>query len=299
MNHKSPHRRISPAAALITVLFLILLSLPQAANAQRVKSSQRAGEQVKAEKGLRDNKYFFYFINSSISNRGSDEEKKIYREAIQRDILSQLLYMRFFFKESYGEIRKSQKLLISNYRTSLTRDIESTRAMLNDLSPQVFKHKDRDALLYLRLGFRDLKVAGIYMGMGDSMRESLYSLRLNKYVEAIKTARHGMRYAMLALLSNMEKKTADAPGTIFNAYRATVLAFQSATESQNARDESFMTIKRQIELLAPPESQAQYLRLHSDSYFRTVSEKSFYETVWESPSLNELDDFRKYNLSTE
>ncbi len=281
------------------MLCLITLSLPDAAHAQRVKSSQRAGEQVKAEKGLRDNKYFYYFINSSISNDGSDEEKKSYREAIQRGILSQLLYMRFFFKESYGEIRKSQKLLISNYRTTLTRDIEVTRKMLNELSPEVFKLKDRDALLYLRLGFRDLKVAGIYMGMGDSMRESLYSMRLNKYVEAIKTAKHGMRYAMLALLSNMEKKTADAPGTIFNSYRATVLAFQSATESQNARDESFMTIKRQIELLAPPESREHYLRMHSDSYFRTVSGKSYYETVWESPSLNELDDFRKYNLSTE
>ncbi len=43
--------------------------------ATKASSSINAGEQKKAEKGLKDNTYYLYYINASITNTGTDEQK--------------------------------------------------------------------------------------------------------------------------------------------------------------------------------------------------------------------------------
>ena len=63
-------------AKLFIVIFIFMTTI-NPGYAQRTKSSQNAGEQRKAEKGLKDNKYFLYFIDPSVTNFGGDEEKKI------------------------------------------------------------------------------------------------------------------------------------------------------------------------------------------------------------------------------
>ncbi|MBN1531973.1 MAG: hypothetical protein JXA20_04865, partial [Spirochaetes bacterium] len=71
--------------ALIALGVAATLCLTGDLHAQRTRSSLSAGEQRNAEKGLRDNRYFFFFINSSVTNHGTDEEKRIFTEAIRRD----------------------------------------------------------------------------------------------------------------------------------------------------------------------------------------------------------------------
>ncbi len=173
-----------------------------ALHAQRTRSSLSAGEQRSAEKGLKDNRYFFYFIDSSISNGGTDEEKKIFREAVQRDIIAQLLYMKFLFSDSFQEIRKSQELLISLYRTSLKRDINDTTMILNRFAQNVIKSDTASARNYLRLGYREMSSGRIRLGMADNYRESLYSMRLYEYVAAIKKVHQGKRFAFFSILES-------------------------------------------------------------------------------------------------
>ena len=182
-------------------VMIILLSLC-AGNAQRTKSSLSAGEQRYAEKGLKDNRFFFYFINSSISNLGTDEEKRLYKEAIQRDMIAQLLYMKFLFHHSFIEIKRSQKILIDLYRMTLKRDIELTRQLLGDFARSSINTKNHKSQHYLKLGFRDLTVAKMYLKMADHYKETLYSMRLHKYVRAIKKAKHGKRYAFYSRLES-------------------------------------------------------------------------------------------------
>lgn len=290
------HFHYSLTLPAITLLLLAQLALPLTdLHAQRTKSSQRAGEQVKAEKGLKDNRYYFYFINTAITNNGTNEEKKKFKEAIQRDLIAQLLYLRFHFRESYIEIRKSQKLLVDTYRVLLLRDVESSRALLNNFAHDVFRSGDTDARSYLKFGYRDLKVAMMYLAMGDNIRESLYSMRLNKYVEAIKTAKHGMRYALLSRLRSQEINNARTlPGPIYNSLRETVISFQKAVESQDERTISFNDIRRKIKLLIPENEQNKYLLIHHDSYYRTPVQKTFYEEIWANPNLDEINDYTHY-----
>ena len=274
---------------------MVFSSSTEILHAQKTKSSTRAGEQVKAEKGLKDNRYFFYFINTSITNFGEEEDKNLLREAILRDMISRMLYMRFQFHESYTEIRKAQKLLIDVYRKTLLRDIGEARLLLNSIVPAVFEINDRDALLYLRLGYRDLNVAKIYLGMGDNIRANLYSMRLNKYVEAMKTAKHGIRYGLLGMISIEEKKLpAKQYGTPSAALIDTARALQNSLDEYDWKNITFNTIKNKITKLNTNDEKEKYLTLHYDSYFRTRKDVSFFDEIWDKADLNSIEDYQKY-----
>jgi len=185
----------------ISVFLLFLFSL-SSLYSQRTKSSQNAGEQRYSQKGLKDNRYFFYFINSSVSNNGSKEEQQIYKEAIQRDIIAQILYLKFLFHDSFTEIKKSQKILINLYKKTIAKEILETKQLLNQFAPKIIRSKDYLARRYLRLGYRDITLAKQYMIMADNYRETLFSMRLYKYVRAIKKAKHGKKYAFLSIIES-------------------------------------------------------------------------------------------------
>lgn len=245
---------------------------PVDAFAQRTKTSQRAGEQRKAETGLKDNRYFFYFIDSSISNLGTDEEKKLFREAIQRDILAQLLYMKFHFKESYGEIRKAQRILIDLYGKTLARDIGIAGGLLNEFAPRVIELEDSRARGYLHLGYRDMTSARTARMIGDNITEKLYSMRLYQYVRAIKLAKHARRYAFL---SQIEISTPRAERRTVNNY-------------------SFAEIEERLSKMGPDDKRERYLLIHWDNYYRSRGPRSFYDEIWDNPALQELEDYKEY-----
>ncbi len=257
---------------IIPLLVIILLIITDDLSAQRTKSSLKAGEQRSAEKGLKDNRYYFYFINSSITNFGNDNEKKLFKEAIQRDIIARLLYMKFLFHESYREIRRSQNILISLYKKTILKDIRITRELLNEFASSVLKSKDAKARRYLRLGYRDAEVSRQFMIMADNYRKNLYSLRLNKYVRAIKKAKLSKRYAFLSIMRIKQ------------------------IEKKSGKELSSMNFKELGRLITDyyPERKDYFLTIHYDNYYLTGKKKSFYDKIWEKPDFNEIKEYNEY-----
>ncbi len=239
---------------------------------QRTKSSLNAGNQRNAEKGLKDNRYFFYFINSSITNMGTEKEKTLFKEAIQRDIIAQLLYMKFMFLESFREIRRSQKILIDLYRLTLARDIGTARGLLNGFAPAVIKSKDFLARHYLRLGYRDATDARIDMMMADNFQENLYSMRLYRYSKAIKKVKHGRRYALFSMLE------ATAP----------------MEDRKELGRRGYEELKKLIGDASAPERRDYYLLVHADNYYLSKDVQSFYDEIWDKPNLNEIQEYAEY-----
>ncbi len=239
--------------------------------AQRTKTSLRAGEQRKAEKGLKDNRYFFYFIDSSVSNFGSEEEKKLFKEAIQRDVLAQLLYMRFQFKESFDEIRKSQKLLVELYGITLRKDIAAAKNLLDETAPGVINSKDEKARTYLRLGYRSMKNAQTNCGMGDNYQERLYSMRLLQYVKAIKMAKEGRRYAFLAMIESSIPEV-----------------------EKSTRRMTFDSIEKELLRTAPADKTELYRQIHRDNYYIITGGASYYDQIWDRPELQDLEEYTRY-----
>lgn len=252
---------------ILTIIFFVTGSY-----AQRTRTSQAAGEQVKSEKCLKENRYFFYFINSSITNFGNEEDKKLFKEAIQRDMLAQLLFMRMHFRDAYVEVRKSQKILVDLYGITLRRDIQMTKALLDEAAPAGIHSKDNRAMSYLQLGYRDVKSAQINMVMGDNFRPSLYSMRLLQYVKSMKYVKSGKRFAFLSMI-----ETATPRG-----------------EKKPHEHLSYQEIEKKLTGITDPGRTEYFRNNHKDSYYLSKDDKSYYDTIWENPAIQDLDDYKKY-----
>jgi hypothetical protein len=290
--------RINRKYIIISMILLLLLAVSGDVYSYRTKSSQRAGLQVNAEKGLRDNRYFFYFINSSITNLGSEEDRATFKEAVRRDMLAQLLYMKFLFYESYSEIRKSQQILIDLYRSTLIKDIEKTRTLLNGFATVVINSKSKDAGLYLKLGYRDMRVAEIYLGMGDNFRENLYSLRLYKYVHAIKTAKHGTRYAFLSFIASSEEGAEKGTGLLTGAFISMADAYRESVTGPDRRKLHFDRTDSRIAAIAPADKKDQYRLQFLDSHYGFKQKKSLFDEIWETTDSKQLDEYYKKEYGT-
>ena len=258
------------AAALCA--FAVFVFIPGETAAQRVKSSNKSGEQRKAEKGLRDNRYFIYFINSSITNYGTDVQKKAFREIIQRDLMSQILYLKFMFYESFVEIRRSQRHLIDLYREILKSDIAMLKKQLDAFAPAVIRSEDPLAREYLRLGYRETSNTALEMGMGDAYRPTLYSMRLYKYVKAVKRIKEAKKYGFYALIrARMTKEERVKNKTI-----------------------TFDDIDKRLGDIVPKEEIDQFKLMNMDAFYKVKDKMTFFDSIWQKPELDTLPDFQKY-----
>ncbi len=255
----------------IFILFYLFLIPLTDGFAQRTKSSGSSGEQRYAEKGLKDNRYFFYFINTTVTNFGTDEEKKIFKEAVQRDFIAQLLYMKFRFHDSFTEIKKSQILLIDLYRKFIIKETAAGKELLNSFAPETLKTNDFKSRTYLKFGYRDQTEASIFMIMADNFREKLYSMRLYMYVRAIKIAKHGKRYAFLSALESR----------------------RTPVEKKKNLSLKYEDLMKNISEISSDKKDF-YTLVHQDNYYKTKEPKSLFDKIWESPDLSDIPEYKEY-----
>lgn len=266
------------------IVVMIVLLQHTFVYAQRTKSSQSAGEQRKAEKGLKDNERFFYFINFSVSNVSVEEERAICRKAILYDMFSKFLYMKFRFKDSYEYIRKAQELLISLYRMVLYREIEEGKKLLDTVSPGPILKDDYLSKHYCNLGYTNNEQARMYMVMADSYRKTLYSMRLYKYIQALKKAKQAKRYAILAYVAYNNK---DSKMNLDNK--------QKVENEPNI----YSYMKTKLESVTDENEKNYLLKVLSDSYYRLINNYSYYDDVWSNGSLQELPEYADYQKEEE
>lgn len=251
--------------------FIILLFLTQSAHSQRTKSSLSAGNQRHSEKSLKDNRYFFNFINPTITNSGSDEEKNIFTEAARRDLISRMLYMKFSFNPAMNEIRTTQLLLIDLFSRIAIREIESATILLNEIAPEVLKTGNKASKKYMSLGYRSADWAEKVMIMSDNLPEKNYSIKIYEYVKAIKNAKYCKRYAIIALLEN--RIPPEKRGRInYNKYD---------------------TVKELIDKYIP-ENIEKYSKIHFDNYYKVDSAVSLYDTLIQNPELDKIPEYKNY-----
>jgi len=285
MGHIFSGKQAIISIIIIGIMVLMIVPLQHTtAYAQRTKSSQSAGEQRKAEKGLKDNERFFYFINFSVSNVLVEEERAICRKAILYDMFAKFLYMKFRFKDSYEYIRKAQELLISLYRLVLYREIEEGKKLLDTVSPGPILKDDYVSKHYCNLGYTNNEQARMYMVMGDSYRTTLYSMRLYKYIQALKKAKQAKRYALLAYVAYNNKDSK-----------------MHLDDKQKVENEPYIYsyMKTKLESVKEENQKNYLLKVLSDSYYRLINNYSYYDDVWSNGSLQELPEYADYQKEEE
>lgn len=257
-------------ASISSILVFILL-LTQPLFSQRTKSSLSAGNQRHSEKSLKDNRYFFNFINTTITNTGTEEEISLFIEAARRDLISRMLYMKFAFNPAMNEIRTTQLILIELFRKIAVREIDSATLLLNEIAPEVLKTGNKASKKYMSLGYRSADWAEKVMIMSDNLPEKNYSIKIYEYVKAIKNAKYCKRYGIIALIENRippEKK-----GRI----------------NYNKFDNVKNLINQYI-----PENQEKYNKIHLDNFYKIQNSDSVYDKFTSSPELEKIPEYKNY-----
>ena len=245
--------------------------LTQAVYSQRTKSSLSAGNQRHSEKSLRDSRYFFYFINFTVSNSGTDEEKKLFTEALRRDLLARILYMKFAFNPAMNEIIRSQQLLVRLFSTIALREIDEAKQLMNGLAPEVLKSKCPSAKKYMSLGYRSADWAEKVMIMSDNLQDNNYSIKIYEYIKSIKNAKYGKRYAIISLIES--RIPPEKRGRInYNKYK---------------------TVKELIEKYIPDKKE-KLLFIHTDNFYKIALSESLYDKIIENPELEKIPEYGKY-----
>ncbi len=256
-------------ALFVTLTFFAVSIVPSFS--QNAASSTSAGEQRKAEQGLKDNRYFIYYINATVTNFGTLDDERDFREIIQRDLISQFFYLRFMFSDSFRQIRKAQQMMIVLFRRLIEAQQAQMLDFLNGISPSVLHGNDHKARHYLQLAYRLTGHARIEYTMADHYRENLYSMRLYKYVRALKNIKEAGRYGVLALIQPVSGAEEKLQEIVLN----------------------YDQIRKKISLLKRDDQEKLYM-MHADAYYKVLDDKSCYDTVWENPQLETFEDFKKY-----
>jgi len=258
---------------LIFRIFIILLAIICSLApvfSQRTKSSLSAGEQRHAERSLKNARYFIEFLDSTVSNSGTEEEKKLYLEAVRRDTISRILYMKFAFHESFGETKKSHRLIIKLFKKIIPREIKDSKSLLNNFARESLKSKDKQSKKYLALGYRSVKWSEKTMVMADNIFERNYSIRIYEYIKSLKRAKYARRYAILALIqARLEKHM-----------------------RLKIDMDSFLKIKKHIEKYLTDKKENVIL-IHKDNYYM-LTEPSEYRKIIKNPGLDEIPEYKEY-----
>lgn len=241
------------------------------AHSQRTKSSLSAGEQRHAQRGLKNNLYFVAFINSTITNSGTEQEKEIFTEAVQRDLLARIVYMKFQFHEAFTEIKKSQILLIGLMKILTNRGTAEATQLLNEFAPHVLKSKDNAAKKYLSLGYRAANESGKVALIADNLPERNYSIRIYEYIKALKLAKYARRYAIVAMIEYQlePEKKGKAP---YNDYEKKAGLINTYLKDDAER----------------------LLKMHSDNYYKIDNGSSFYDMIMSKPELEKIPEYEEY-----
>lgn len=248
-----------------------MLIIIQPSYSQRTKSSLSAGNQRHSEKSLKDNIYFFNFINTTVTNTGSDEEKAVFTEAVRRDLIARMLYMKFSFNPAMIEIRTTQQLLITLFRKIAVREIDNAKELLNEIAPEVLKTGRKSAKKYMSLGYRSADTAEKVKIMSDNLPEKNYSIILYEYVKSIKNAKFSKRYAIIAHIESRippEKKWK----TNYNKYNSV----------------------RDLITAYITENSDKYIKIHSDNYYKIDNTRSVYDSITSNPELYKIPEYKNY-----
>lgn len=269
---KSYVTRTSFTGYAFLIITLICTLCPLQIYSQKASSSIVAGEQKKAEKGLKDNRLFIYYLDSTIVNCANETETNLFVDAVKHDLVAQFYYLRFSFTDSFREIRITQKLLIDIYVRLIDSELKETKIFLNSFASKVINSQDQKASLYLRLAYRNLAVCRQEKIMADNYKKSLYSLRLHKYVKSMISLKEAKRYGVAAYLQSIEPAKLNLHQGHF----------------------SFDFIMKIIDDNAEPEYKETMKVMHYDSYYMFKTNESVHAKIWDDPQLDEYEPYRKY-----
>ncbi|WP_411824398.1 adhesin OmpL37 family surface protein [Leptospira sp. 'Mane'] len=227
------------------------------------QSSSKATQLIRVSYGLKDNYEFLRILNSTVTNRGTEDQKKYYKRCIQHHIESEILHLQMDLGRSYAELRRTQGLLIRLYILILDEEVQDLEVELSRLARLANGKEKTETKLYLRLGYREIAVAKQRLMVGKNIRPYLYLMKLQELAYSLKSLKQAEKYIVLLGL------------------------LHDSIDDFNPEERSFPQLVAEVNRIIVNDTE-KYLKLLYDSQFDSYGAINFYESVWKQPDMFEL-----------
>lgn len=227
------------------------------------QSSSKATQLIRVSYGLKDNYEFLRILNSTISNRGTEDQKKYFKRCVQHHIESEILHLQMDLGKSYAELRRTQGLLIQLYINVLEDEIEELEIELGRLARLANGREKTETKLYLRLGYREIAVAKQKLIVGKNIRPYLYLMKLQELAYSLKSLKQSEKYIVLLGL------------------------LHDSIDEFDKESRSFEAMVNEVNRIIINDRE-KYLRFLYDSHFDSYGALNYYEQIWKQPDLHEL-----------
>jgi len=228
------------------------------------QASLKATQLIRVGIGIKENHLLIKEMNSTITNRGTEEQKRLYKRCIQHHIESEILYHEMDLGVSYAELVRTQTLLVRLYSLVIKEEIDELKEELVRLARLSSGKEKPETKEFFRLGFRQIAVAKQKWTTGHNTRPYLPSIKLRDYSFALHSLKDGEKYIVLLGLLH------DSNGEFENDKK------------------SFQELESEIVRLISSDKQ-KYIRFLYDSRFLNYGDSDFFKTTWENPNLEELE----------
>ncbi|MBM9546200.1 hypothetical protein JWG40_04185 [Leptospira sp. 201903074] len=242
---------------------IILLFLTAIGEMTPDQSSSKATQLIRVSYGLKDNYEFLRILNSTISNRGTEDQKKYFKRCVQHHIESEILHLQMDLGRSYAELRRTQGLLIQLYIFVLEDEIEELEIELGRLARLANGKEKTETKSYLRLGYREIAVAKQKLLVGKNIRPYLYLMKLQELAYSLKSLKQAEKYIVLLGL------------------------LHDSIDELDKESRSFEDLVHEVNRIIVTDRE-KYLRLLYDSHFDSYGTLDYYELIWKQPDLHEL-----------
>ena len=155
------------------------------------------------ERIIKANRYFIDFIDVSIANYGDDEMIASFKVVNKLNYEAKIALFQSEYSKSLTLVKASQEILRDIYYEMLSNIYrKNTEQLLNIVAPIIVRSKDRKSEFLLKKGYQSLKIAEQHEKIGFNWNRFLFSGKIRHYLDGIKNARQGRKYALLALIES-------------------------------------------------------------------------------------------------
>lgn len=218
---------------------------------------------IRVSQGLKENYKYLKEIGPSVSNHGTEMEKKLYTRCLQHHIETEILHLQMDLGKAYKELRRTQNLTVQLYYKILDENIQRAEIDLIQLTKLSSGKRKTNTYHYLQMGFREIAVAKKKLMTARNTHPQLFLMKLQDASYSLRSIKQAQKYIIrLAILHEGSYESEEEPG-------------------------NFADLKSEIERVLP-NARNKYLRYHYDSNFLSYDKMDIFQEVWNDPKLAEL-----------
>lgn len=214
--------------------------------------------------GVEENYLLLQSIDATVSNYGEEEDKLIYKRAVQHYLEFQSLFYKRRYDQAEFSAKRMQRVLVPLYDRLIQRELKKIGTELQLLTVAARGNEKPQTKAFIRLTYRNLKESESKRLTAANSRPYLNLLKLRDYLFSLKIQKQAGKYMVLLGLLHLNDNYPRIETT------------------------EFFTIEKMVTLHIPKDKMPEYRLRHWDNALETYEKENCLSLYIKEPNMEDL-----------